>query len=86
MGGADVGTRAGYGAELRREDGVLRGRVLVEGDLVYFEGADETAAREAFRDAADDDLATCAELGRAPGAPTGGTGQATSAASTQSAA
>jgi predicted HicB family RNase H-like nuclease len=48
------------------EDRVFHGRILGIDDVVNFEGATVDELERAFREAVDDYLALCEELGRAP--------------------
>jgi predicted HicB family RNase H-like nuclease len=55
------------------EDHVLFGKVEHIRSLVTFEGAEVASLEEAFREAVDDYLETCRELGRNPEEPFKGT-------------
>jgi predicted HicB family RNase H-like nuclease len=55
------------------EDHVFYGKIEYIRSLVTFEGADVASLEEAFREAVDDYLETCRELGRKPEKPFKGT-------------
>jgi predicted HicB family RNase H-like nuclease len=58
----------GYSArvEFDDEDGLLVGRIAGIADNVSFHGASVDELRNAFREAVDDYLATCAKIGKRP--------------------
>lgn len=51
------------------EDGVVYGKLLFIDDLVTYEADTERGIGQAFREAVDDYLETCAVLGRSPQQP-----------------
>lgn len=55
------------------EDHVLYGKIEYIRSLVTFEGTDVATLEEAFKEAVEDYLATCQELGRKPEKPFRGT-------------
>ncbi len=61
----------GYSARIHRddEDGIFIGRVTGIRDGVGFHADNVRALREAFREAVDDYLATCAKAGKVPQRP-----------------
>lgn len=54
------------------ERGVLRGRILFISDVVTYESDNMKSIESEFRDAVDDYLETCTELGRQPQKPMSG--------------
>ncbi|BCG27340.1 type II toxin-antitoxin system HicB family antitoxin [Pseudomonas tohonis] len=64
----------GYSAriEYSDEDGLFVGHVAGIRDVVGFHGESVQELREAFREAVEDYLATCAKLGREPQKPYSG--------------
>lgn len=52
--------------EFNTEDNVFHGKILAITDLVNFEGTSVTELIEAFHEAVDDYLETCATLGKEP--------------------
>lgn len=60
-------------AEIDIDDGICVGKLLFIDDLVMYESGDPTSLKTAFREAVDDYLATCAELGKEPQRPCSGT-------------
>ena len=60
-------------SEISYEDNVLHGRLLFIKDVVTYEAESPQALREAFYEAVDDYLETCAELGDKPDVPFKGT-------------
>lgn len=66
---------AGYlgSVQYSAEDRVFYGKVEHIRSLITFEGADVDTLETAFRDAVDDYLETCQELGREPEKPFKGT-------------
>ena len=54
------------------ERGVMRGKLLFISDLVSFEADTLPQLRQAFEEAVDDYLGTCAQLGRVPQQPASG--------------
>ena len=59
----------GYKGMYEISPNVIRGRVLLDKDLVIFETDDLLAVRKEFEAAVDDYIATCAELGWEPKKP-----------------
>lgn len=61
-------THKGYAARIEYddEDGVFTGRIVGIADIVGFHADSVDGLREAFHDAVDDYVETCARLGRAP--------------------
>jgi len=51
------------------EDEIFHGRIEFIRDLVTFEGTDSKNLKEAFKEAVDDYLETCRELGKSPDKP-----------------
>jgi predicted HicB family RNase H-like nuclease len=58
--------------EIDLEAGVLFGRVIDITDVITFQGATIEEAQQAFRDAVDDYLTYCEELGQEPERPFSG--------------
>lgn len=52
--------------EFNTEDNVFHGKILAIADLVSFEGTSVSELIEAFHEAVDDYLETCAALGKEP--------------------
>ncbi len=67
-------THKGYAAriEYSDEDGCFVGHIAGIKDIVGFHGTTVTELREAFIEAVDDYLDTCAKLGRSPQKPYSG--------------
>ncbi len=67
-------TYRGYCAKVEYDDecGVLRGEVLDINDLIVFHGDCVSDLKAAFRDAVDDYLEHCEEIGRTPEKPYSG--------------
>jgi predicted HicB family RNase H-like nuclease len=63
-----VMSHKGYSArvEFDDEDGLLVGRIAGIADAVSFHGVSVGELREAFREAVDDYLTTCARIGKKP--------------------
>lgn len=53
-------------AEIDTDRQVCRGKILFIDDLVTYEAADPKELQKEFKDAVDDYLETCAEIGKAP--------------------
>ena len=64
-------THKGYSARIRHDDqdGILIGRVAGIHDGVGFHADNITALGEAFREAVEDYLETCAKIGKEPQTP-----------------
>ena len=58
--------------EYSEDDGVLFGRMAGIDDIVSYEGESVTELREAFREAVDDYLDHCQEIGKKPNRPYSG--------------
>ena len=67
-------TYRGYAAriEYSEEDGCFIGHIAAIRDVVGFHGENVEELRQAFEEAVDDYLETCAKLGRAPQKPYSG--------------
>ena len=59
--------------EVSVEDHCLHGKILFISDVVSYEAETVDALEKEFRDAVDDYIATCAEVGKEPMKPFGGT-------------
>lgn len=56
-------------AEVSVDDGLIHGKLLYIGDVVSYASESPKQIEQAFREAVDDYLETCAELGDAPDVP-----------------
>lgn len=67
----DVMTYKGYigSVHYSEEDEVFHGKIEAINDLIMFEGTSVKELKEAFREAVDDYLETCKEMGREPQKP-----------------
>lgn len=67
-------THKGYSAVIQysEEDGCFVGHIAGIMDIVGFHGESVSELREAFRDAVDDYLVTCAKAGKKPQKPVSG--------------
>ena len=67
-------TYKGYGARIEYDDddGLFFGRIAGIRDGVGFHAEDVAGLREAFREAVDDYIETCAKIGKAPQKPYSG--------------
>lgn len=59
--------------EIDMDDGICVGKLLFIDDLVMYESETPRGLQEAFEEAVDDYLATCAEIGKEPQRPCSGT-------------
>lgn len=60
-------------AEYDSDREVFRGKILFINDLVTYQAGDAKGLKAAFKEAVDDYLETCAEIGREPQKPFNGT-------------
>ncbi len=56
-------------AQYSEGDDVIHGKIAAINDLILFEGTSVKELKKAFREAVDDHLETCKEMGREPQKP-----------------